>query len=79
MVLKSKSGSAGRFGSRYGSRLRKKVTLIENVQKKKSICPSCAFEGVRRVAKGIWQCRKCNYKFAGCAYVPFKKREELGH
>jgi len=76
MASKSKHSPAGRYGSRYGSRLRKKVSLVEAVQRKKSTCPSCAHEGVKRVAKGIWQCRKCDYKFAGGTYAPFKKREE---
>lgn len=77
MASKSKHGSAARYGSRYGARLRKKINLVEDIQKKSSICPSCATEAVKRVAKGIWQCRKCKYKFAGGTYAPSKKKEEL--
>jgi len=75
MVSKSSGGSAGRFGPRYGSRLRKKISLVEKVQKKRQTCPACKKDQVRRVSKGIWQCKKCNHKFAGGAYVPFKNKE----
>lgn len=63
-------GSAGRFGPRYGRFLRKRVADVEKVEKAKHVCPNCATEAVKRVGTGIWECRKCGYKFAGGAYVP---------
>ncbi len=65
-----KVGSAGRFGARYGLRIRKKVTEIEAIQKQKHKCPVCFKFALKRIASGIWQCNSCNSKFAGKAYEP---------
>ncbi len=65
-----KVGPAGRYGSRYGSLARKQVATVERVQRAKHVCPRCGAEAVRRTDTGIWACRKCEYKFAGGAYVP---------
>ncbi len=60
--------SAGRFGVRYGKRIRQLVVDIEQKQKQKHICPYCNKGRVKRLASGIWQCKKCKAKFAGKAY-----------
>ncbi|MBD3259352.1 50S ribosomal protein L37ae [Candidatus Woesearchaeota archaeon] len=60
--------SAGKFGVRYGRTLRKKYQLIENLQRKAQKCPYCEKVKVKRVAKGIFQCKSCNAKFTGKAY-----------
>ena len=65
-----KVGSAGRFGSRYGVRSRTRVRNVEILQKAKHICPSCGHQKVKRISTSIWQCEKCNVKFAGGAYLP---------
>lgn len=65
-----KAKSAGRFGARYGVRIRRRIREVEQRQKQPHPCPSCGHAKVRRVSTGIWQCRKCDYKFAGGAYVP---------
>tara|TARA_Y100000310_G_C20676235_1_gene813229 strand:- start:205 stop:465 length:261 start_codon:yes stop_codon:yes gene_type:complete len=71
MAHTKKVGSAGRFGARYGRKIRKKVIKVEELQKAKHACPFCKKEGcVKRVAAGIWICKKCNTKFAGKAYTP---------
>ena len=72
-MAKSKShtkkvGAAGRYGVRYGTKLRKAVTSIERIQRRKQECPSCKKLGIKRVAMGIWECRKCGAKYAGGAY-----------
>jgi large subunit ribosomal protein L37Ae len=38
--------------------------------KKKQICPYCERVALKRVASGIWYCKKCKVKFAGGAYTP---------
>jgi len=63
-----KVGSTGRFGVRYGLTIKQKVLAVEKKQKMKYECPSCSKAAVKRVSKGIWQCKKCNGKFAGKAF-----------
>ena len=65
-----KVGSAGRFGPRYGKKVREKVSEIEKKQKSRHTCPKCSLPYVRRLSKGIFICQKCNNKFAGQAYFP---------
>jgi large subunit ribosomal protein L37Ae len=64
------TGSAGRFGCRYGRFVRKRVTDIETISRALHRCPKCDMESVARRGTGIWECRKCGYKFAGGAYQP---------
>lgn len=70
MGKKKKVGSAGRYGPRYGKRLKKLVTDVEKTQKSRHICPKCKMRYVVRVSSGIWECKKCGAKFAGGAYNP---------
>lgn len=64
-------GPAGRFGPRYGSTLRKRIALIERKTRGPHRCPRCRTLGsLKRISVGIWWCRKCNYIFAGGAWVP---------
>lgn len=63
-----KVGSTGRFGARYGKTVKKKVAEVEKRQKKKHKCPYCNKMQVKRLASGIWLCKKCDSKFTGRAY-----------
>jgi len=67
-----KIGSAGRFGTRYGSSIRQKVSDIEKKQKAKYECPNCRKISLKRVSAGIWQCEKCDVKRTGKAYIPWE-------
>lgn len=62
--------TTGRFGSRYGVGIRRRVIKIEAVQKKKHKCPKCGFLRVKRLAAGIYECKKCKTRIAGGAYLP---------
>lgn len=64
------SGSTGRFGPRYGRFIRKRVRDVEQISKAVHTCPRCDTVSVKRKGTGIWECRKCSFKFAGGAYVP---------
>ena len=70
-VLKH-SKAIGRYGTRYGRRNRDKVAKLEVEQRKKHKCPKCAYDSVKRISVGIWQCRKCNAKFTSRAYTVSK-------
>lgn len=62
--------STGRFGARYGIKLRKRVREIEAHQKKKQTCPYCGKVGsVVRLSFGVWNCKKCGNKFTSKAYM----------
>ncbi|MDI6903524.1 MAG: 50S ribosomal protein L37ae [Methanocellales archaeon] len=87
MVRSGKKGrktrSAGRFGPRYGRRVRKAVASIEELMRSSHECPQCRTTSVSRVGTGIWYCSKCKTTFAGGTYVPqtsmgksFHKEEE---
>jgi large subunit ribosomal protein L37Ae len=67
MVKTKLSKAAGRFGARYGQRVKRKIANIESKQRKKQICPFCDGKAKRR-SKGIWLCKKCKRKFAAHAY-----------
>ncbi len=73
MPKTKKIKSAGRFGARYGRRVKTKIAEIESKQRKKQECPFCKGTA-KRLSKGIWNCKKCNKKFTGHTY--FLKREE---
>jgi len=74
MALPKELSTIKRFGTRYGRTTRHKIGLIESVQKQNHKCPYCAQQRVKRVAMGIWQCRKCNAQFTGKAYTTAKKK-----
>lgn len=65
-----KVGITGKYGTRYGSTLRKRIKSIEVSQHSKYVCVACGKKTIKRVCVGIWQCKGCNHKFAGAAYSP---------
>jgi large subunit ribosomal protein L37Ae len=74
MAKTKKVKAAGRFGARYGRSVRTRIAEIETSQRKKQSCLFC--NGVaKRVSKGLWQCKKCNKKFASHTYFLPKKIE----
>ena len=72
----NKVGNAGKWGSRYGVSNRRAAGAVERRAKATYVCPSCFYERVRRQAVGIWQCRKCDHRFAGGAWQPFTRASE---
>jgi len=68
-----KVGPSRGLGARYGSTVRKRYVRVTAGLKKAHRCPQCGFVRVKRESVGIWKCKKCNYTFAGGAYVPTTK------
>ncbi|MEM1946642.1 MAG: zinc ribbon domain-containing protein [Candidatus Caldarchaeum sp.] len=69
-MVGEKHGIAKGLGPRYGSTLRKKWAEVVGSARNSYVCDRCGARKVRRVSVGIWQCRKCGFKFAGQAYAP---------
>jgi large subunit ribosomal protein L37Ae len=65
-----KVGTTGRFGSRYGVGVKKRVFAIEEKQDFEHVCPFCGFSRIKREAPGLFLCKKCDAKFTGGAYFP---------
>ena len=61
----SKVGITGKYGTRYGSKLRKQVKALEILERSKNICPFCGKTTIKRQAAGIWKCRACRRSIAG--------------
>ncbi len=77
MARTKKVKMAGRFGARYGIRVRRAIIEIENAQRQKYICKKCGKKAVKRVGTAIWECKSCGYKFAGGAYVPVSSAAKI--
>ncbi|MFB6118140.1 50S ribosomal protein L37ae [Halosegnis sp.] len=69
-MAKSKTGSAGRFGARYGRVARRRVAEIEADTNDDHTCPECGKDRVSRQGTAVWACSYCGYKYAGGTYRP---------
>jgi large subunit ribosomal protein L37Ae len=67
---KGRTGSAGRFGARYGRVARRRVAEIEEEMRDDHACPECGEDRVDRKGTGIWECSYCGYKYTGGTYRP---------
>ncbi len=74
-----KVGITGRYGPRYGVKIRKQIKSVSRHRAKPQRCPECQAHSVKRVASGIWHCKHCGLKFAASAYSTrtrsFKREE----
>lgn len=64
-----KVGITGKYGTRYGSTLRKLVRKIEVSQHSTYRCVFCGKDNVKRTCVGIWECKTCRKVVAGGAYT----------
>eukprot|EP01006_Ploeotia_vitrea_P024294 TRINITY_DN57077_c0_g2_i2.p2 TRINITY_DN57077_c0_g2~~TRINITY_DN57077_c0_g2_i2.p2 ORF type:complete len:106 (+),score=5.88 TRINITY_DN57077_c0_g2_i2:41-319(+) len=63
-----KVGIAGKFGTRYGANLRKRVKKLEISQHTRHYCGTCGKYDMRRKAVGIWYCKSCEKYWSGGAW-----------
>ncbi len=73
MAVIKKYGSVKRFGARYGRKIKEKVAKVEKELRQKHTCPYCNYKQIKRLAVGIWYCKKCLTKFTGKAYSPVRR------
>eukprot|EP01000_Liburna_glaciale_P004933 NODE_4527_length_431_cov_462.353403_g2932_i1.p1 GENE.NODE_4527_length_431_cov_462.353403_g2932_i1~~NODE_4527_length_431_cov_462.353403_g2932_i1.p1 ORF type:complete len:93 (+),score=9.80 NODE_4527_length_431_cov_462.353403_g2932_i1:65-343(+) len=64
-----KVGVVGKYGTRYGANLRKRIKKIEISQHAKHWCEPCGRFTIKRKAVGCWYCSKCKKTYAGAAYT----------
>jgi large subunit ribosomal protein L37Ae len=64
-----KVGITGKYGTRYGSTLRKLIRKIEVSQHSTYHCAFCGKNTVKRTCVGIWHCKSCRKTVAGGAYT----------
>merc|ERR1719460_1966915 len=64
-----KQGICGKYGTRYGSTLRKQIKKMEVSQHSRFFCDFCGKYSVVRSAAGVWVCKPCNRIKAGGAYT----------
>jgi large subunit ribosomal protein L37Ae len=74
-----KVGITGRFGPRYGVKLKRQIRQIESEKIKRHDCPQCKRASIKRKHTSIWECSHCGYKFAGGAYSPTIARKQFIH
>jgi|Transcript_42437 large subunit ribosomal protein L37Ae len=65
----AKVGITGRYGTRYGANLRKRVKKILIAKKAKHFCHWCGKFTFKRGAVGIWKCSNCGKIMAGGAWT----------
>jgi large subunit ribosomal protein L37Ae len=64
-----KVGRTGWMGARYGIKVRRRVLEVDRARDVEYACPKCSTQTLRRVASGIYRCRRCSTTFASDAYV----------
>lgn len=69
-----KVGIAGKYGPRYGIRIRRRLQEVESLKQEKHPCPQCLTGVLKRVSTSIFECRKCGVKIASSAYYPTPPR-----
>ena len=65
-----------RLRTRGGTSVRKQWTRITREMRGSHRCPRCSSRSVKRDSVGVWECTKCDYRFAGGAYQPSTKTGE---
>jgi large subunit ribosomal protein L37Ae len=75
-VTRRKKTFGLRLRTRGGTSVRKQWTRITMEMRGSHTCPRCSSRSVKRDSIGVWECTKCDYRFAGGAYQPSTKTGE---
>jgi len=67
-IRTKKVKSTGKFGPRYGVKVRKRILEIEKLPDKYT-CPHCSYDTLVRKSSGVWYCKKCGKTIASSAYL----------
>ena len=80
MAKTKKVGISGKFGARYGSKVRKQWNTIAEKQKGIEKCPKCNTK-LRNMRKfvGIWHCKRCGATWTGGAWESSTSRGKESH
>ncbi len=54
--------------TRYGIKIRRRLDEIQKTKSERYKCPRCKRYTMKRLASGIWICKKCGFKVASKAY-----------
>jgi large subunit ribosomal protein L37Ae len=68
MTKTKKVGPTGKFGVRYGKKVKGAYMAVEKKQRSRQKCPYCKRLTAKRTSKGVWACKFCGKKFAGGAF-----------
>jgi len=70
MVSRNRKGQTALkgLGTKFGATVRKRYGKVYRILKQKRRCPSCCSLKFGRIASGIWNCPKCDFKVAAGAY-----------
>jgi large subunit ribosomal protein L37Ae len=70
MVSRNRKGQTALkgLGTKFGATVRKRYGKVYRILKQKRRCPSCGSLKFGRIASGIWNCPKCDFKVAAGAY-----------
>ena len=60
--------AAGKFRTGFGINTRRQFNKIESTQRKRQTSPFYSKARAKRIASGIWKCKKTGKVFAGPAY-----------
>lgn len=75
-----KVGISGKFGPRYGSKLRKQWNEVAEKQKGPTKCPKCESKLPNmREFVGVWHCKKCGARWTGGAWESNTARGKESH
>lgn len=66
--------AAGKFSSSGGVNVRNKYNSVEDLQRKSQPSPFHPTGKAKRIAAGIWQCKKTGKIFAGHSYYLVEKK-----